>query len=45
MAIAKEANDCDYHLEISAPDKGKSALRVIAEIPQEILTFPPGKHC
>lgn len=31
--IAQEANDCDYHLELSLPGKPKTADRVIAEIP------------
>lgn len=33
--VAKEANDCDYHLELSALGKGKTATRVIAEIPDD----------
>ncbi len=33
--IAKEANDCDYHLELSSPGKAKTAQRVIAEIPDD----------
>jgi hypothetical protein len=33
--VAREANDCDYHLELSAPGKGKAATRVIAEIPDD----------
>ena len=28
-----EMNDCDLHLELSAPDAGKNARRVIVEIP------------
>ena len=33
--VAKEANDCDYHLELSGLGKGKTAARVIAEIPDD----------
>lgn len=33
--VAKEANDCDYHLELSAPGKSQTATRVIAEIPDD----------
>jgi hypothetical protein len=33
--VAKEANDCDYHLELSAPGKAKTAVRIIAEIPDD----------
>ncbi len=34
--VAKiEANDCDIHLELSAPGEGQDADRVIVEIPQE----------
>ena len=34
--IAEEANDCDYHLEISAPGKNKKADRVIVEVPNDV---------
>ncbi len=33
--VALEPNDCDYHLELSAPGGGKTALRIIAEIPDD----------
>src|ERR1700720_677827 len=33
--IVTEANDCDFHLELSAPGAGPTADRVIVEIPQE----------
>ena len=33
--VAKEANDCDYHLELSGLGTGKTATRVIAEIPDD----------
>jgi hypothetical protein len=33
--VGLEGNDCDLHLELSDAGKGKSAERVIVEIPQE----------
>jgi hypothetical protein len=33
--VGLEGNDCDLHLELSDPSKGKSTDRVIVEIPQE----------
>ena len=33
--IAEEANDCDYHLELAAPGKPKTADRVIVEVPDD----------
>jgi len=33
--IVAEGNDCDFHLELSAPGAGPSADRVIVEVPQE----------
>src|SRR6266849_3644471 len=33
--IAQEANDCDYHLELTMPGKPKTADRVIVEIPND----------
>ena len=32
--VKLEDNDCDFHLELSAPGKPKTAPRIIAEIPQ-----------
>jgi hypothetical protein len=33
--ILTEANDCDFHLEISAPGAGPAADRVIVELPPD----------
>jgi len=33
--IAQEANDCDYHLELSLPGKSVNADRVIVELPSD----------
>ncbi|HEV2021160.1 MAG TPA: hypothetical protein VGQ94_01390, partial [Terriglobales bacterium] len=35
--VKVEDNDCDFHLELSAPGKPKTASRIIAEIPQGVL--------
>jgi hypothetical protein len=41
--IAEEANDCDYHLEISAPGKNNKAGRVIVEVPND-PAFAEARH-
>jgi len=33
--VALEANDCDYHLELSAPGGNQKAARIIVEIPND----------
>src|SRR5439155_11475533 len=33
--IVTEDNDCDFHLELSAPGAGPTADRVIVEVPQD----------
>jgi hypothetical protein len=33
--IAQEANDCDYHLELSGPGKAAKDVRIIVEIPND----------
>ena len=33
--VAQEANDCDYHLELSSSGKSAKADRIIVEVPQD----------
>ena len=33
--ILTDANDCDFHMELSAPDAGPNADRVIVEVPDD----------